>query len=79
MACNGVKNTPGFYVVCEYYPPGNVVGDHNRYFVDNVKPMVKGKSSDTLESGMRNLGFRRKGEGGVIVLVVVAGVVLFVV
>ncbi|PSS27692.1 hypothetical protein M430DRAFT_112722, partial [Amorphotheca resinae ATCC 22711] len=46
MACNGVKNTPGFYVVCEYYPPGNVVGDHNRYFVDNVKPLVKGKSSD---------------------------------
>ncbi|TVY33755.1 Cell wall protein, partial [Lachnellula subtilissima] len=25
-ACGGKNGTPGWYVVCEYYPPGNVVG-----------------------------------------------------
>ena len=24
------------YIVCEYYPPGNVVGDNNSYFIANV-------------------------------------------
>jgi hypothetical protein len=44
--------TPGWYVVCEYYPPGNVVGDKNQYFIDNVPKQVKGKPSDTVESGV---------------------------
>ncbi|EEA24921.1 hypothetical protein TMatcc_008024 [Talaromyces marneffei ATCC 18224] len=30
----------GWFLVCEYWPPGNVVGDHNEYFKDNVKPVV---------------------------------------
>ena len=55
-ACNGEDNTPGFYVVCEYYPPGNVVGDNNQYFVDNVKKQIKGKDTDTVESGVTSLG-----------------------
>ena len=44
--------TPGWYVVCEYYPPGNVEGDNNQYFVDNVPKQVKGKKTDTVESGV---------------------------
>lgn len=49
---DGLAETPGWYIVCEYYPPGNVVGDNNQYFVDNVKKQVKGKASDTVESGV---------------------------
>jgi len=30
----------GWYVVCEYYPPGNVVGDDNTWFEQNVDPPV---------------------------------------
>jgi hypothetical protein len=44
--------TPGWYVVCEYYPPGNIEGDNNQYFIDNVPKEVKGKLSDTVESGV---------------------------
>jgi recyclin-1 len=33
-------NAVGWYLVCEYWPPGNVVGDHNEYFKDNVEPVV---------------------------------------
>ncbi len=46
------KDTPGYYVVCEYYPPGNVEGDNNQYFIDNVPKQAKGKASDTVESGV---------------------------
>lgn len=52
FACNGANQTPGYYVVCEYYPPGNVEGDNNQYFKDNVHTQVKGKSTDTVESGV---------------------------
>ncbi|KAG0650893.1 PRY family cell wall 2 [Hyphodiscus hymeniophilus] len=51
-ACEGRDDTPGFYVVCEYYPPGNVVGDGNRFFVDNVWRQVEGRDTDTVESGV---------------------------
>lgn len=43
-------------MVCEYYPAGNVVGDNNQYFVDNVKELVKGKLTDTVESGVSSAG-----------------------
>lgn len=49
---DNLAETPGWYIVCEYYPPGNVVGDNNQYFIDNVKKQVKGKASDTVESGV---------------------------
>lgn len=48
--------TPGFYVVCEYYPAGNIVGDNNQFFIDNVKKQVKGKPTDTVESGVTSEG-----------------------
>lgn len=76
-ACDGTDNTPGFYVVCEYYPPGNVVGDDNQFFVDNVRRQVKGRATDTVESGVVSLG-RGGVDGrwgvGVLVLAGVLGV-----
>jgi hypothetical protein len=33
-----------------------VVGDNNQYFVDNVKKQVKGKDTDTVESGVTSRG-----------------------
>jgi len=54
FACNGKNKTPGYYVVCEYYPPGNVNGADDQYFIDNVKEQVKGKESDTVETGVTN-------------------------
>ncbi|EED18728.1 extracellular SCP domain protein Pry1, putative [Talaromyces stipitatus ATCC 10500] len=30
----------GWFLVCEYWPPGNVVGDHDKYFEENVEPLV---------------------------------------
>jgi hypothetical protein len=50
--CDGANGTTGWYVVCEYYPAGNVVGDNNEYFVWNVKKQVEGKDTDTVESGV---------------------------
>lgn len=55
-SCQGENQTPGWYVVCEYFPAGNIVGDNNQYFIDNVKKQVKGKASDTLESGVTSGG-----------------------
>lgn len=55
-SCQGKGDTPGFYVVCEYWPAGNIVGDNNQYFVDNVKKQSKGKASDTVESGVSSGG-----------------------
>lgn len=70
--CNGENGTPGWYVVCEYYPPGNVVGDDNKYFVDNVKPQTKGKASDTVESGVTSGSSRSFSMVGIRWLVVLA-------
>jgi len=61
-SCAGENQTPGWYVVCEYFPPGNIEGDNNQYFIDNVKKQVKGKASDTLESGVTS-GGRKHGDG----------------
>lgn len=55
-SCQGEGGTPGFYVVCEYWPAGNIVGDNNQYFVDNVKKQTKGKATDTVESGVSSGG-----------------------
>jgi hypothetical protein len=37
-------------VVCEYYPPGNVIGA----FDGNVQSQVNGSAGDTVESGLGN-------------------------
>ncbi|KAL3417816.1 SCP-like extracellular protein [Phlyctema vagabunda] len=50
-SCQGDNGTPGWYVVCEYYPPGNIVGQDNEYFEWNVLPQVEGSDTDTVESG----------------------------
>ncbi len=34
--CDGKNGLDGIYVVCEYWPAGNVVGDNNFYFEQNV-------------------------------------------
>ncbi|PVH85692.1 PR-1-like protein [Cadophora sp. DSE1049] len=60
-SCQGENDTPGFYVVCEYYPPGNVVGNNNQFFKDNVLKQDKGKETDTVESGVTSAARR---EGG---------------
>ncbi|KAK0445330.1 CAP domain-containing protein [Desarmillaria tabescens] len=35
--CNGSNGTPGWYLTCEYSPAGNIVGNNNQYFKDNVQ------------------------------------------
>ena len=39
-------------IVCEYWPRGNVAGDGNQYYKDNVKVQVKGKDTDTVATGV---------------------------
>ncbi|CAI7651383.1 unnamed protein product [Penicillium glandicola] len=49
----GESRAQGWYVVCEYTPPGNVVGQHNSYFKKNVLPknaQVADSSSSSTES-----------------------------
>ncbi|KAG9238559.1 CAP domain-containing protein [Amylocarpus encephaloides] len=46
-SCQGKGDTPGFYVVCEYFPQGNIVGSGNKLFRDNVKAQTQGEASDT--------------------------------
>ncbi|RDL36903.1 uncharacterized protein BP5553_06255 [Venustampulla echinocandica] len=55
-SCQGKGGTDGWYVVCEYWPPGNVVGDGNRYFKENVAKIIKGKLGDTVEGGVGSNG-----------------------
>jgi len=79
-SCQGKDNTPGWYVVCEYYPPGNVEGDNNQFFVDNVPKQVKGKKTDTVESGVTSAGSGwQDARWGVGVLVVAAVIGLCIV
>jgi hypothetical protein len=47
--------TPGYYVVCEYYPPGNVI-DH---FAENVQSQIKGPKDGTVEQGLSTAGSLR--------------------
>jgi hypothetical protein len=44
---DGSTRAQGWYVVCEYTPAGNVVGNHNDYFKKNVKPVDKSSSTTT--------------------------------
>ncbi|KAF4766732.1 hypothetical protein N7455_005219 [Penicillium solitum] len=49
----GEPRAQGWYVVCEYTPPGNVVGQHDSYFRKNVLPKnapVVDESSSTTKS-----------------------------
>ncbi|KAI9754216.1 MAG: hypothetical protein M4579_004813 [Chaenotheca gracillima] len=40
VKCDGKNKTPGWYVVCEYYPAGNVGGEYDQ----NVQSQIKGGS-----------------------------------
>jgi len=83
-ACNGKDGTPGYYVVCEYYPAGNIVGsegkEKNGYFIDNVKKQIKGKITDTVETGVSSaasaLGNSHLRRGYSVASLVIVGVVL---
>jgi len=46
--CGGDDATPGWYVVCEYYPPGNVVGA----FQLNVQAQIEGPKDGDVEQGL---------------------------
>ncbi|KAL5345611.1 hypothetical protein ACLOAV_009365 [Pseudogymnoascus australis] len=43
--CDGRGGSPGWYVVCEYYPPGNVIGA----FEENVQEQVEGLENGNSE------------------------------
>ena len=43
--CNGKNGLDGIYLVCEYYPPGNVVGENNLFFEQNVSPERQGQGN----------------------------------
>ncbi|KAJ5493439.1 hypothetical protein N7539_002185 [Penicillium diatomitis] len=55
---DGTTRAQGWYVVCEYKPPGNIVGDNNKYFKENVKPAngSTSPSSSTSASGSQETG-----------------------
>lgn len=69
--------TPGFYVVCEYYPPGNVVGNNNQFFKDNVLKQTKGAKTDTVESGVTNHGHKHNDARSLVGVVGIAAMVGF--
>ncbi|KAH8602923.1 CAP domain-containing protein [Bisporella sp. PMI_857] len=41
VACNGKNGVPGYYIACEYSAPGNMGGNNNQYYKDNVKSQKK--------------------------------------
>jgi hypothetical protein len=58
----GSTRAQGWYVVCEYTPAGNVVGNHNEYFKKNVKP--REKSSSPTSSAALSKGQPTSGAAG---------------
>lgn len=50
--CGGTNSVPGWYMVCYYYPEGNVVlyGDEGYYFERNVFPATTSTSTTTTAS-----------------------------
>ncbi|ELR02131.1 hypothetical protein VC83_06969 [Pseudogymnoascus destructans] len=57
--CDGKGGSPGWYVVCEYYPPGNVIGA----FEENVQEQVEGVKNGNSE-GVVSWASGRVGRGG---------------
>ncbi|KAI2793346.1 hypothetical protein POX_b03400 [Penicillium oxalicum] len=41
----GDTRAQGWFVVCEYKPPGNIVGEDDKYFKENVKPANQSSAS----------------------------------
>ncbi|EXJ64837.1 hypothetical protein A1O7_01175 [Cladophialophora yegresii CBS 114405] len=57
--CDGRNGLDGIYLVCEYWPVGNIVGEDNMFFVENVLPERSGGSS-----GFNELEATRGATGG---------------
>ena len=38
--CSGKPGMDGWFVVCEYWPAGNVVGENNLFFKENVQAQI---------------------------------------
>ena len=51
--CTGKGGMDGFFLVCEYYPPGNVVGDNNAFFVQNVQSQIHNGGPTGTSTGSR--------------------------
>jgi hypothetical protein len=51
---DGTARAQGWYVVCEYTPAGNVVGEDDKYFRKNVVP--KSRASNQPSGGAMNSG-----------------------
>ncbi|EXJ96443.1 hypothetical protein A1O1_01569 [Capronia coronata CBS 617.96] len=58
--CDGKNNVSGVFLVCEYWPPGNVVGQNNYWFKQNVD--AERKNGD---DGFSELDATRGATGGV--------------
>ncbi|KAI9697588.1 MAG: hypothetical protein M1836_004538 [Candelina mexicana] len=61
--CGGRNEVPGWYVVCEYYPPGNVEGG----YVQNVQKAVKG-AKGYIQGGVNGGGMVRRGSWVMVLL-----------
>jgi len=46
--CTGKNRLQGWFIVCEYWPPGNVVGDNNFWFRQNVQSSIHSGQSSTM-------------------------------
>jgi len=57
--CNGKNGLDGIYLVCEYWPAGNIVGDDNLWFKQNVLPERSGG-----DDGFNELAATRGATGG---------------
>lgn len=70
--CDGRGGSPGWYVVCEYFPPGNVIGA----FEENVQEQVEGIENGNSEGVVGAASGSLRWDGWARVLVGVVGWVL---
>jgi Cysteine-rich secretory protein family len=50
--CTGKGGMDGFFLVCEYYPPGNIVGDNNAFFAQNVQSQIHNSGPTGTSTGV---------------------------
>lgn len=58
--CDGMNDLQGVFLVCEYWPAGNLVGQDNYWFKRNVLPEIP----DNRDSGFNELDATRGATGG---------------
>ena len=59
--CTGKNDMDGWFLVCEYWPPGNVVGENNAFFEQNVQSQIhnsgpSGSGTSSPTGGASGLG-----------------------